>query len=248
MKQLFMLCGIALLLTSCATGPSKSEKQSEIYQTAGAESLQKGEFTDALASLKEAVKINPKSAEAWSNMGLAYAGKEEYPRAESCFKKALELNPEFSDARMNLGALYLEEKKFSLAEKELRKVIEDLSYERSAQAKYNLGLVFLAQGKTLPAQQYFKLALKEDESYCPAWFSLAEIQRDRGELKEATKSYQNSVKGTCFRNPRAHFELSNLYLRAKENALAKSKLLEIIQFFPQTDWAQKAELTLTTIR
>jgi Tfp pilus assembly protein PilF len=249
MKQAFMLCGMALLLASCATGSSKlKEKQGDIYLTAGVEALGSGDYTQALSSLKEAVKLNPKAAEAWSNLGLAYAGKSDFVHAEGCFRKALDVNAEFSDARLNLGALYLQQKKYPLAEKELKEVLKDLAYPRTAQAKYNLGLVYRAQGKMIPAQQYFKLAVTEDESYCPAWFSLGEIQRDHGNLAEATKSFLNSIKGTCFRNPRAHYELSNLYLRAKENALAKSKLLEIIQFFPQTEWAQKAELTLNMIR
>ncbi|MGE3261203.1 MAG: tetratricopeptide repeat protein [Bacteriovoracia bacterium] len=249
MKQLFTLCAIALLLASCATGGSKlKEKQSDIYFSAGVESLQRGDYTDALRALKESVKLNPKSAEGWSNLGLAYAGKKEFARAESSWKKTLDVDSSFTDAHLNLGALYMEQKRYPLAEQELRAAMKDLTYGKSSQVKFNLGLLYSKQGKNLLAQQYFKLAVKEDDGFCPAWFQLAQIQKSQDNLDEAASSYKKSLTGPCFNNPRAHYELGEIYLKAKEPALAKSKLLEIIQFFPSTDWARKAEITLNTIR
>lgn len=244
-----MLCAIAFLMAGCASGGmSKKEKQGDIYAQAGSEALMKGDFSDALGSLKEAVKLQPKSEANWSNLGLAYAGKEDFVRAESCWKKALDINPEYSDARLNLGALYFRQKKLAAAEKTFKEVLKDLSYEKGPQVKYNLGLLYASQGKQLLAQQYFKLAVKEDEAYCPAWFQLAHLQSEKGEMADAAKSYKKAVSGSCFSNPRAHYELGSLYIKAREPALAKSKLLEVIKFFPDSDWAKKAEITLNSIR
>lgn len=243
------LCGIALILTSCATSETKlKEKQSDIYASAGVEALQKGEYTEALGALKEAVKLTPKSATVWNNLGLAYLGKGESARAETAWKKAIDLDEQFTSARMNLGALYLQQKKYPSAEKYLKEAAKDLTFDQAEQVKYNLGLLYLGQGKRVLAQQQFKLALSENENYCPAWFSLGQIQKENGQIGQAAESLKKSVAGPCFHNPRAHFELGNLYLKAKEPALAKSKLIEVIQFFPQSDWAKKAELTLNQIR
>jgi Tfp pilus assembly protein PilF len=250
MKQWFMLCAMSVLLAACASSSSTKlkEKQSDIYSTAGIEALQQGDFTGALGSLKEAIKFSPKSAPIWVNLGYAYAGKKEYARAESSWKKALELDEEATDAHLNLGALYLEQKKYPAAEKQLKEVLKNLSYEKLAVAQFNLGFLYSAQGKNLLAQQHYRLAVDEDPSYCPAWFKLAHLQADQEKLEEAAESYKKAVSGTCFNNPRAHYELGNLYIKAKEPALAKSKLLELIQFFPTTEWAKKAEITLNMIR
>ncbi|MGZ3712718.1 MAG: tetratricopeptide repeat protein, partial [Bdellovibrionota bacterium] len=137
---------------------------------------------------------------------------------------------------------------YSASEKQFKEALKDLSYGKIPQLRYNLGLLYAAQGKALLSQQYFRLAVQEDENFCPAWVKLAEIQVNQGKLEEAAGSYKKSVSGLCFNNPRAHYELGNLYLKAKEPALAKSKLLELIQFFPSSEWAKKAEITLNMIR
>lgn len=244
-----MLCAIALTMVACASSsPSVKEKRGDIYMQAGMESLSQGQYTDALAALREAVKYLPKSPEAWTNLATAYAGKEDFPRAEEAWKKALALDSDFSDAHTGLGALYLRTKRFHEAEKHLKAATKDLTYGNAYQANYNLALVYLEQRKPLLAQQHLQLALQEHEDFCPALFQLGLLQRDRGEYEKAAATLKKGTGGNCFRNPQAHYELGNLYLKVKENALAKSKMLEVIQFFPQSNWAKKAELNLSMMR
>jgi Tfp pilus assembly protein PilF len=252
MNKALALVGLAFLLAAgCASSERQetvSQKKGDIYFSAGTEALENGNSTEALASLQEAVRFLPKSASAWNNLGLAFAAKGEDARAEESLKKSLTLDPKFTDARANLGALYIKTKKMKEAERQLKEALKDLVYPRLAQVHYNLATIYAGWRRPLLAEQQLKLALRADDKYCAAWFQLGMIQIERSEIDLAATSLGYSVAGTCFKNPRAHYEISSLYLKARETARAKSKLLDIINFFPESDWARKAEITLNMIR
>lgn len=239
-----------LALASCAHSDTKelNAKRGDIYFNSGTSALMNGDFTGALASLQEAVKYDPKSPAAWTNLGLAYGGKDEFARAEEAWKKALVIDPNWSDARANLGALYIRQKRWKEAESQLRTVEKDLIYPRMAQVHYNLALVYIEGKRPLLAEQQLRASLKADPTFCNAWFLTARLQKEKGDFEQATESFRKSVAGICFNNPEAHYEISSLYLKSRDVARAKSKLLEIIQLFPQSEWAKKAELTLNMIR
>lgn len=244
-----LLFSVLVLAASCSSSSQNiREKKADILYQAGTESLMQGEYTDALANLQQSIKMESDSAKAWSNLGLAYAGKEEFKKAEDSWKKALKIDPKWTDARANLGALYVQTKRYGEAEKQLKLALEDLIYEKTAQVHYNLALTYLHTRRALPAEQQLKLAVKAEDSYCPAWFRLAQLQKGRGEFAAAEESFTKSIAGTCFKNAEAHYELSNLYLKSKNVIGARAKLLEIIQIFPESSWAQKAEETLSMIR
>lgn len=251
MNKALLACALSFgLLAACASSNTQSlqEKKGDIFLGAGTDALMNGRYTEALGSLQEAVKLMPDSPNAWNNLGLAYAGKGELGRAEESWKKALSVDNKWSDARANLGALYVKQKKFTQAEKELKEVLKDLVYVNTAQVHYNLSLIYGETRKRVQEEQQLRLAVQVNDGFCPAWFRLGLIEKERGQYDQAATSFANSVKGICFKNPQAHYEISTLYIKAKDNARAKSKLLEIIQLFPQSDWARKAEITLNMIR
>lgn len=240
-----------LFLAACASGTnsiSKKDHEAEIYYESGTDSLYAGKPTEAMASLLAAVNLNPKFAEAWNNLGLAYVQKNQFEKAEQSWIKAIGLSKQSSDARNNLGLLYLRQKKFKEAEIEFKKVIEDLLYTKTYQTNFNLGLLYEQQGKRTQAEQQYHLAVQGEPMYCPAWQKIGLLQKERGELEIAEESLKKSLSGTCFKNPEAHYELGSIYLKTNEISKAKSKFIEIIEFFPKSEWAKKAEITLNMIR
>lgn len=246
-RSIFVFAATLAVLSSCSTGqPAVSgSKKAEIYNQAGIEALNLNQPTEALTYLQEAVKFDSKSAFTWSNLGLAFFGKGEEKKAEDCWKRALSLDSTLTDARANLGALYLKQKKWAEAEKNFKLALKDLTYSKVEQVHFNLGLLYLNQNRPLWAETQFRQAVKANPDYCGAWFRLGQLQKDKGDFSMAAQSFGQSVRGTCFRNPEAHFEISNALIKGKNSEKAKLKLLEIIQFFPESDWAKKAELTLS---
>lgn len=245
---------LILLNLSCSTTrnskptESKDTKIGDIYLDAGTEALVDGKFTEALGSLLTAVKYLPRSTSAWNNLGLAYAAKQEYGKAKECWLKTLDLDEDFSDARNNLGALYLSQRNYDAAEKEFKLVLKDLIYLKSFQANYNLALIYLAEGKYILAEENLKIAVNSNNSYCPAWERLGYIQKDQGKTVAAQDSFHNAVSGPCYNNPGLHFEIASLLVKSGDMSRAKAKFLEIIQLFPQTEWAKKSEANLNLMR
>ena len=68
-------------------------------------------MTEAVAQLKEAVRLRPRSAEYQNNLGyvLALQGKEE--EAITHFREAIRLKPDLADAHNNLGNALLYQKR-----------------------------------------------------------------------------------------------------------------------------------------
>lgn len=241
---------IMLAMAGCASAPPQAspEKLGTIYLQDGTSSLLAGKYAEALSSLSRAVQYMPESEDAWNNLGLAYAARKNLNRAEDAWKKSIKINPRFSDARNNLGALYLAQNKIQDAERELKLVTDDLIYANLYQAHFNLGLLYLRQNKLLQAEQQLALSVQNNALYCPAWFRLGILQKQRGDLNTATDSLKKSVTGQCFKNPEAHYELANAYLKLNNLPMAKAKYLEVIQFFPETSFAQEAEMNLSLLR
>lgn len=251
MSRLLFSCALALLLgAACATakpGPTLAEKKSGILERAGIDALEHGQFTQALTDLQDAIHYTPKSAALWTDLGVAFAGKQEDAKAEEAWKKALQLNTANTDARMNLGILYSRQKRYGEAEKILKEASKDLTYPKAGQVAYSLAMLYLDLGRKLAAEQQLRVAVREQNYLCVAWYQLAKLQEAKDQLQDAAVSLKNSVRGTCYKNPEAHFEIAHLYLQAGDQKQAKTKLLEIIQLFPESDWAKRAEISLNSI-
>jgi Tfp pilus assembly protein PilF len=249
------LCSLAtiilLALNSCSstsTAPTKEEKLGTVYFEGGTQELNEGKYTEALNSLLMAVKYEPESAPIWSNLGLAYEAKQDSEKAKECWLKALKLDSDFSDARTNLGALYLSQGKYDSAEKEFKLILKDLTYTKMAQVYYNLALIDQKERRVVEEEQNLQLSVKSNKAYCPAWVSLGFIQKDRGETQAALESWHNGTQGPCYNNPEIQFNIAGLYAHLGDRAKAKAKYLEVIQLFPTSDWAKKAEVNLSLMR
>lgn len=251
MKQVFfsLLAAAGLLAAGCSSSSRDlNEPKADVHMQAGADALERQDYTQALRHLSEAAKLRPKSPEIWSNIGVAYVGKNELTRAEEAWKKTLQISPGYNDARLNLGILYSRQKRYAESEKVFLEAAKDLTYAKLYQVSFQLALVYLQLERPLLAEQRLRASIRENGAFCPAWFQLGMLQRDRGEYSESAESLQGSVKGICYKNPQAHYEIAQLYLKVKDMPQAKSKLLEVIQLFPSSEWAQRAEATLNMIR
>jgi len=250
MKLSYLFFLAALSLPACAGNKvSLEEKKGDVYHTAGLEALRAGRYAEALGAMQEAARFLPKDPAVQNNLGLAYANKGVFPQAEQSFKRAIALDPKFTDARLNLGALQIRLQRWKEAEATLREAAKDLAYVNQHQVFFNLALIYTEWKKNILAEQQLTAAVQNAPNFCEAWYRLAHLQKARGAIGEARESYTHSVGGTCFKEyPDAHYEIASLFLQQKDEKRGKAKLIEVIQLFPDTEWARKSELTLNMIR
>ncbi len=63
-----------------------------------------GAFADAIAPLRQAVKVDPDSFDAWHNLGLSLFRLKRYPEARGPLERAAALNPDYFDTLNLLAA------------------------------------------------------------------------------------------------------------------------------------------------
>jgi protein O-mannosyl-transferase len=64
---------------------------------------QAGQYEEAVASAKEALKENPGSAEAYNNLAVSYLGVRKFDEAIHAVQEAIRLKPDFQLAKNNLA-------------------------------------------------------------------------------------------------------------------------------------------------
>jgi serine/threonine protein kinase/tetratricopeptide (TPR) repeat protein len=117
--------------------------------------LNLGHVDDAIASIDEAIRLEPENGQAYQALGRAYwAGKGNFAAAIPAFRKAIELNPEAGYSYLQLGLLLAWEGQYEEAEAVCRRAVELQDQYISGNAgmqvvgaNARLGYVFYLQGR-----------------------------------------------------------------------------------------------------
>jgi tetratricopeptide (TPR) repeat protein len=136
-------------------------------------------YSEAVAKLTVAAKLNPDSPRIWDSLGLAYDMQGQRDAAHGALEKAVALNraePRPSAWPPNdLGSLLLRMDEPQQAEKSLR---EALLYDPDfAQAHYYLGRVLEKERRDEDAIQQYLAAVSQDKSSAEPCYSLAMLYR-----------------------------------------------------------------------
>jgi len=117
--------------------------------------LNLGQVDEAIASIDEAIRLEPENGQAYQALGRAYwAGKGNFAAAIPAFRKAIELNPEAGYSYLQLGLLLAWEGHYEEAEAVCRRAVELQDQYISGNAglqvvgaNARLGYVFYLQGR-----------------------------------------------------------------------------------------------------
>ena len=93
------------------------------WKVLGALFWAEGRTLEALAAMKNSVRLMPQDAEAHSNMGLSLAKLQRFDEAEAWLRKALDIDPRFATAHYRLGMTYFMQARLPEAEASLRQGI-----------------------------------------------------------------------------------------------------------------------------
>jgi Flp pilus assembly protein TadD len=107
-----------------------------------------GRWAEAINAFTRAVALRPNDPELRYNLGNGLLAADRATEAETEFRRAIELDPSHMRARINLGAALKERGNADAAIRCFEGVTKGTASERDASdAEWNLGLVFLAQGR-----------------------------------------------------------------------------------------------------
>jgi TonB family protein len=174
------------------------------YFNKGIASLASGKYKDAVASLTQAVALNPQDAIAHAKLGLAYSALGEHKPAIAEFKHAIKLNRAFVDADsyFRLGIAYLALSDYASAIDPLKqalygikaRVLEDRTKTTGGpgEADINdaLGRAYYGTGSYRQAVKAFETAVRLKPNLASSYFGLGLSYLEAGDKRSAEKAEQ----------------------------------------------------------
>jgi serine/threonine protein kinase/tetratricopeptide (TPR) repeat protein len=128
---------------------------SDAYNWLGAGLLTLGETDEAIAAIRDAIRLEPDNGQAYQGLGRAlWVGKGDFAAAIPAFRKAIELNPEAGYSYLQLGLLLAWEGQYAEAEEVCKRAVELQDQYISGNAglqvvgaNARLGYVYYLQGR-----------------------------------------------------------------------------------------------------
>lgn len=118
------------------------------------------EIQAKIDSLKEVVKNNPKDTIALNHLGFFLLQEHKFDEAELYFDKLLKVNPNRVDVLNVIAEMNFNLQKFDKSEDYLKRIIK--LEKDNVVAQYNLGVVYLMQGKKADARKAWEELIKKD--------------------------------------------------------------------------------------
>jgi putative PEP-CTERM system TPR-repeat lipoprotein len=144
-----------------------------------------GKFAEVIETVQPTGFPPPIAAELWIELGTAHLASDDALNAEIAFSKALELMPRHTGAMLGLARIPLRGQQFAEARR-LTEAALNLDPD-SAEAWYQMGSVYHAQGAFSAAVQHYREAQTRDPDSYPAALGEAAALLEGGEPAQAAE-------------------------------------------------------------
>ena len=163
----------------------------EVHYNAGVVSLQSEDHQRAIASFKEAIRLNPAAAQAHDYLGAVYIAVGELDQAIAHGEKAVQLEPSLTIAHSNLATAYTSKGELERAKAAALEALE-LDPEFAA-AHNNLGNVYFAMGRPDAALGSYDRALQSQPNHAEAILNRGLVLGEMGRFQEAARSFSRAL-------------------------------------------------------
>lgn len=155
--------------------------------------LAQGNYAEAIACCKQALKIRPNFVPVYITFGNALQGQGKTDEAIRAYSQALEFQPTFAEIHANIGSMYFKQRKFDEA---LKCYQAALIYKPElAGVHWNIGKVYQQQGNMAEATEAWKKAAALQPNLVGAdfHFNLGHTLFNQGKADEAVASYERAI-------------------------------------------------------
>ena len=165
--------------------------QAGVRRALGAAYLRANRLPDAVRTLEEAVRLEPRDATAHYNLAHALAASNRAGEAVDHFRDAARLQPSFAEAHNNLGALLRQGGHLGPAESAFRAAIR--ARPDFALAHNNLGSLLRMRGDRAGAFAALQEAVRLDPAYADAHYNLGLLYFDSEDRAAATRHLRRTI-------------------------------------------------------
>lgn len=183
------------------------------YLLASRAQEEKGDLDSAIASAREASKLNERSSRPYRELGRLFAKKNDLPKAQLCFDRAIDLNRLDVSSYHALGQIHYKLGNMEKALEHFNRAME-ISPRHSDRA-LNFARLLLKKGQLPEAEKVLRLVLKIKSSDLDFKEDIADTCCDYGLFGLASKVYRELLKADAERQ-HLHKKLGLSLLRAEE--------------------------------
>jgi tetratricopeptide (TPR) repeat protein len=151
-----------------------------------------GQFDEADASCRVALRLRPHYPEAVNNLGMALLDQGKTDDALVAFAEALRLKPDFATASNNLGNALRLRGELSEAETHFRRAVA--MDPVLAEAHSNLGQLLLERHQPHESLEYLRVAVRLRPDLAEAHNNLGNALREVGRMAEARQCYGEALR------------------------------------------------------
>ncbi|PZP36426.1 MAG: type IV pilus biogenesis/stability protein PilW [Roseateles depolymerans] len=205
--QRFVLLLVVLLLSACAgtavdsgreiktdSDRTDAERRAGIHLALAQAYFSRGQYTDALDALKQALAARPDMRDAVNLRGLVYAGLGENELAEESFRRALSLYPNDADTLHNYGWFMCQQRRWETADAMFDQALAQTTYRAPQRSLLAKGVCEARSGRLLVAERTLSRAFELDPASPAIAVNLAEVLYRNHELERA-RFYVKRVNG-----------------------------------------------------
>jgi Flp pilus assembly protein TadD len=177
--------------------------------------------------LRQATELDPSDSEALYYLGRVYFESHNLPAALNVFQKLVTIDPRSVRAYNHLGQTFEKLSRFDDARTAYQKAIqiEQTQTAKSEWPYFNLGVLFLKEGRPREAVDLLQQALSRDNSREEVRIQLAVALFSAGRIEDARRLLSEVLAA----NPKsadAHYQMGRLLLKAGDSEQARYHLKE----------------------
>lgn len=223
--------GLALMaLTLILGGCYQKRRKAIAHNNRGQAMLQAKDYDGAIEQFKAGLALDPNLAHLHFNLGMAYKQMTELPmysdRAKDFYRKALlslqkglEFDSGYTDGHYQTGIILFKLNRMGEASLAFNQAIKTSPQKKNALAHYRLGLINKKMNQPNKAASHFRNAILTRPQFMEAYFQLAFLYIDTGNLTAAEKVLLNAIAAEP-KNAKSYNYLGLVYSKMAETKKA----------------------------
>ena len=147
--------------------------------------LGRGQPTDALDQVKQALQAKPDNPAAYGLRGLIYAALADSEKSDESFRRAMQLAPHDGDLMHNYGWALCQQRRYDEADTLFRRAIAEPAYRSPSRTMMVEGICQARAGKGADAERTLSRAYELDPANPTIAFNLTEVLYRNGQYERA---------------------------------------------------------------
>lgn len=241
MRAFFVFLAVAML-GACVS--PKRIARSEAKLELGTAYYREGDVEGALATLREAVRLDPRAWKPLNALAVVYIARGEQALAEDAFQRALRLAPDEAEVLNNYGTLLVDLGRHEEAVVRFQAALQDLDYRNMSMVHSNLSYALLQTGRLDEALRHAREATRRAPTLCRGWYNLGRVMEARKDAPAALEAYAEVARICPDASTGALLRVGCIHVQSGSVDEGSAILRDIVAKNPGTAYADEARACL----